>query len=75
MAYRVHSITVRKEDQFKADEIINEHWDLGELDDARYEVHWNSDGTSTVTYWLNPYVYEDFEAIKKEFQEAGIVLR
>ena len=68
--YQVHSVTIRKEDEAAADLILHEYrWDY---DDIRTTVDQHSDGSTTVTYWIKPYIYEDFEAIVNEFKDVGI---
>lgn len=72
--YRAHSVTIRKEDEDKADKILCEHYQKGDLDDHTIDPIHNKDreGNVTSTYWIKPYIYEDFETIVNEFKEAGI---
>ena len=65
--YRVHNITVRKEDSEKADAIIEKYQKKNYFDDMHVESR-----SGTVTYWLNLYVSDDLDTIKKELKEAGI---
>lgn len=66
--YRVYSITIRREDLLKAEKIILKHWNDGDIDAVRCD---DSHGES-ITYWINPYIYEDLETIKNEFKLSGI---
>ena len=66
--YRVYSITIRREDLVKAEKILLKHCNDGDIDAMRCDDKQNG----TVTYLINPYIYEDFETIKNEFKEAGI---
>ena len=70
--YQKHSVTIKVEDRTKADDIITRHWHKGDLDDAGGTMHQNSAGERMITYWIAPYIYEDYEAILNEFKEAGI---
>lgn len=72
--YRVHTITILQKDEDKADKILCEHYQKGDIDDHTIDCIHNKDrdGNITSTYWIKPYIYEDFETIKKEFKEAGI---
>ncbi len=63
--YRVHSITIWKEHSNKAETILEKYNSY--FDDMYIESRSN-----TVVYWLNPYVYEDFETVVNEFKENGI---
>lgn len=65
--YRVYDVTIRKEDSEKAEKILVQHWNDGDIDDMHVRIQ-----SKTVTYWINPYIYEDFETIKNEFKLAGI---
>ena len=69
--YQKYSITVKAEDRAKADDILAKHWFAGDLDDVGGTTHKNSSGF-VITYWIRPYLYEDYEAILNEFKEAGI---
>lgn len=70
--YQKYSVTIKAEDRTKADDILLKHWYAGDLDDVGGTMHKNSDGGWAVTYWIRPYIYEDYEAILNEFKEAGI---
>ena len=71
MAYRVHELKIRRGDRDKGDAILLEHWNLGDLDD--FDVHVTA-VDDAVTYRIRPFVYEDFETIKREFVQNGIAL-
>lgn len=66
--YRVYSITIRKEDLDKAEEILLKHLNNGDIDAVRRDDSQKDE----VTYQINPYIYEDLEIIKNEFALAGI---
>ena len=66
--YRVYSVTIRKEDLSKAELILLKHWNNGDIDAMRTDNR----QVNEVTYWINPYIYEDLENIKNEFKLAGI---
>ena len=68
--YRVHSVKILAVDRAKADEILAKH--NSDIDYIRISAQKNKDGISEATYWIGPYIYEDFEAIVNEFKEAGI---
>lgn len=68
--YRVHSVTIQKEDEAAANLILHDH--EYDYDDIRVTSENTSDGTATITYWIKPYIYEDFEKIVNEFEENGI---
>ena len=66
--YRVYDVKIQKEDQVKADDILLKHWNAGDIDAISSDNRENG----IVTYWINPYIYEDLETIKNEFKLAGI---
>ena len=68
--YRVHSIKILAIDRPKADNILTKH--IHDIDDIQISARKNSNGVSEATYWIKPYIYEDLEAIKNEFEQAGI---
>lgn len=68
--YQVHSVTIQKEDREKADAILYSH--QYDYDDIREDGSVDSQGNCTITYWIKPYIYEDFETIVNEFKENGI---
>lgn len=72
--YRVHDVKIRKSDRNKADAILWEHYDKGDLDDFTVDVivHKDRDGNDVITYRIKPYIYEDLETIINEFKQAGI---
>lgn len=70
--YKKYSVTIHGEDHAKADDILTKHWFAGDIDDIGGTRQKNSDGGITITYWIAPYVYEDFESIVNEFKENGI---
>lgn len=72
--YQVHSITIREEDEAIANVILNIHrWDYDE-DELRIEHGRHRDGVSVVTYWIKPYIYDDFETILSEFKDNSILV-
>ena len=72
MAYRVHSVTIQKEDQEKADAILDKHWLMGEIDTITTGEKQNSEGIDLVEYWISPYICEDLGVIENEFKQEGI---
>ena len=71
--YQKYSVTIEAKDRAKADDILMKHWYTGDLDDVGGTTHpKNSGGGFVITYWIRPYIYEDYEAILNEFKEAGI---
>ena len=72
MAYQVYDVKIRREFTEKADEILFKHWNNGDINTVNFNIEKNHNGPDTVTYWIQPYIYEDFEAIKDEFKQAGI---
>ena len=71
--YQVHNVTIQKEDQEKADAILYSH--QYDYDDIHVGEDVDSEGNRTITYWIKPYIYEDFEDIVNEFKENGIRVR
>lgn len=72
--YQVHSITIREEDEATANVILNIHrWDYDE-DELRVEHGHHRDGVRVVTYWIKPYIYDDFETILSEFKDNSILV-
>lgn len=65
--YQAHDITIRKEDQAKADKILEQH-DIDEITCSEG----NDGGCRTVTYWIRPYLSEDIDDIVKDFRDNGI---
>lgn len=72
--YQVYDVKIRKDDREKADAILWKHYDNGDFDDITIGVitSYDREGNDVITYRIAPYLYEDFETIKKEFKEAGI---
>ena len=68
--YQAYSVKILAEDRAKADNILMKH--VADIDDIRITAQKNNDGISEATYWIRPYIYEDFETIVNEFKEAGI---
>lgn len=68
--YRVHSVKIHAEDRAKADDILAKH--ISDIDDIRITAQKTNSGISEATYWIKPYIYEDFGTIVNEFKEAGI---
>ena len=68
--YQVHSVKILGTDQAKADEILAKH--ISDIDDIRVSSQKNSDGVREITYWIRPYIYNDFETILNEFELEGI---
>ena len=66
--YRVYDVKIRKEDRKRAEKILLKHWNDGDIDAMRADDR----EKESVTYWIEPYVYEDLETIISEFKEAGI---
>lgn len=66
--YRAHDVKIRKADLNKAEPILLKHWNDGDIDAMRCDDRQSDE----VTYWITPYIYEDFENIKNEFELAGI---
>lgn len=66
--YRVYNVTIRRNDLVKAEKILLKHWNDGNIDAMRCD---NNSGDE-VTYWINPYIYEDLENIMNEFKQVGI---
>lgn len=71
--YRFSRITIRKEDRPKADEIILEHWSLGDIDEVRVE-EFISNGVRMTTYRLRLYVSEDLKIMVHKLKLNGIEL-
>jgi hypothetical protein len=65
--YRVHNVKIRREDVEKAEKILTRHDEVGNIHHINVEVR-----PDAISYWIAPYIYEDFEAIRDEFIEAGI---
>ena len=72
MAYQLQSITIRKEDRTNADHVLLKHWTDGTIDTVNVSEQKNSDGIDTVTYWIKPYIYDDFVSIKNVLELSGI---
>ena len=70
--YRKYCVRIQEKDRDKANSIIKMHWNRGDIDDVSRTRQENHDGGVIITYWIRPYVYEDFESIVEEFKEAGI---
>ena len=66
--YRVYNVTIRKNDLVKAEKILLKHWNDGDIDAMRCD----NNSEDEVTYWINPYIYEDLETIMDEFKQVGI---
>ena len=69
--YRAHDVTIRAKYREVADAILVKHND--DIDDIAITAQRNCYGEPMVTYWIAPYIYEDFENIVNEFREAGIL--
>jgi hypothetical protein len=72
MAYQAYNVLMRKEDQAKADAILEKHWMAGDIDVITTNVRENSDGSAKVEYWISPYICEDLDVIVDEFKLVGI---
>jgi hypothetical protein len=73
--YRVHNVTIRKEDRDKADAIIEKHYLAGDIDEVYTEkraAHVDGELIMTVSYWISPYICEDLQIIIDEFKQEGI---
>ena len=73
MEDRYYSITVRKEDESKADTIIQQHQTNDNIDRYYVEGRFDRDGRKVV-YWICPYISEDLETIKQDLVNNGITL-
>lgn len=69
--FQVYTIKIRKEDREKADAILLKYWNNGDIDTVTNEEQ-IGERLTLVTYWIRPFVYEDLEAIRNEFKQAGI---
>ena len=65
--YRFHIVKIRREDVEKAEKILTEHDEIGDIHHINVEVR-----PEAITFWIAPYIYEDFEKIIDEFKLAGI---
>ena len=74
MAYRVYDIAVRKEDEVKADAIIDYFMSNHDLDDYYVEEHHDSNGETKVIFRVIPYISDDLEVIRNELKLNGIKL-
>lgn len=75
MAYRVYSVKIRAEYCDKAKAILNKHDKAGNIDEMCSEHRVEKiDGknVAVIEYRIRPYIYEDFETIKQEFEQVGI---
>lgn len=72
--YKTYDIKIRNIDRAKADAILRKHFADGDIYDIKTDEHGkrNCDGTREITFWIQPYIYEDLEEIKSKFKEAGI---
>lgn len=70
--YQVHTVTIRKEDYGKADEILEKHYMMGDIDDIKVDEYTESDGTTKVNFRISPFIYEDLQTIISEFKQSGI---
>ena len=70
--YRGYMITIGQKDLPKAMEIILKHDSEGDLDMISRHISGGKPGELEITFKLHPYIYEDFETIKNEFEQAGI---
>ena len=68
--YRTYIVKIYGEDRAKVDDILMRH--TSDIDSIRISAQKNDDDHSEVTYWIRPYIYEDYETILNEFKEAGI---
>lgn len=76
--YRVHSVTILAEDCDKADVILEKHYRMGDIDEVSTEDRVDKNGDELVrfiTYWIRPYIYDDFETIVNEFKQEGIRIK
>lgn len=69
--YQVYTITVRAEHRAIADEIIAKF--ISDIVNVRVSMQTNNSSAREVTYWIKPYVYEDFVAIRDAFILKGIL--
>ena len=65
--YRFHNVKIRREDVEKAEKILTRHDEIGDIYHINVEVR-----SDAISYWIAPYIYEDFEAIRDEFIKEGI---
>ena len=71
--YKGYYITVRTDNRYRVDAILDRHDRLGEIDRIDSVCgQRNADGTVSITYRIAPYIYEDLEAIMDEFKRKGI---
>lgn len=72
--YRVHDIKVRKENQNRVNNILWRYYANGDLDDLEISSmeQRDDDGNPVIVLKIRPYLYEDFERIKRDFELAGI---
>ena len=68
--YRAYTIGIRQEDLLEAMKIILEY--ERNFDKITRSTHRASNGDVVVVYCFRPYVYDDFETIRREFIQAGI---
>lgn len=66
--YRIYDVKIHRGNRDMADKILSKHWYDGDIDTMTTDLR----EKDAVTYWIAPYVYEDLETIKNEFQLAGI---
>ena len=66
--YRTYDVKIREEDRTRADAIFENH----DVDEITCSETKNSDGATTITYWIRPYLCEDFEDIVNDLKLAGI---
>lgn len=68
-----HDIVVRKDDQAKADAIIQRHQTDCNVDRYYVEERFDRDGRKVV-YWVCLYVIDDLSVIKQDLMDNGIAL-
>ena len=68
--YRVHMVTIKKEDLPEAMQIVMAH--ERDFDKISLNESTDSDGAALATFSFSPYLAKDVEHIKHEFKLAGI---
>ena len=68
--YRVHMVTIKKEDLPEAMQIVMAH--ERDFDKISRSESTDINGNSVITFSFSPYLYKDLEHIKYEFKLAGI---
>lgn len=73
MEDRFYSITVNKDDQPKADAIMQRHRANGNIECYYVEGHFDRDSRKVV-YWVKPYISDDLDIIEDDLRQNGIKL-